>query len=143
MNKKEIKRTRHSNRVYPPKFCQKPDCNLEFIPTDSRQIYCSKQHQIDTNNDKRKKVDSIEKNFTKIAKNNNRILIKIDSSEEYKTRGYVHSSILKHDSYNHGVFHFVKFESETNREVKFCFDYGLMLIDSEKYIYKIIKIETK
>ena len=143
MNKKEIKRTRHSNRVYPPKFCQKPECNLEFIPTDSRQIYCSKQHQIDTNNDKRNIVDSIDKNFTKTAKNNKQILIKIDSSEEYKTLGYITGSILKYEGYVHDVFHSIKWESETNREVKFCYEYGLMLLDSEKNIYKIIKIENK
>jgi hypothetical protein len=143
MNKKEIKRTRYSNRVYPPKFCLKPECNLEFIPTDSRQIYCCKQHQIDTNNDKRKIVNSIENDFAKTAKSNRQILIKIDSSEEYKTRGYITYAILKYEGYNHGVFHSVKLESTTNREIKFCYDYGLMLLDSEKNIYKIIKIENK
>lgn len=137
---KEIKRTRHSNRVYPPKLCQKPDCNLEFIPTDARQIYCSKQHRIDSNNDKRKIVDSIEKDFTKAAKSNKRILIKILSSEEYKTRCYIHYSILRYEGFDHDVFHSIKFESETNREVKFCYDYGLMLLNSEKDIYEIIKL---
>jgi hypothetical protein len=143
MRKKEIKSTRHSNRVYPPKFCQKPDCNLEFIPTDARQIYCSRQHQIDTNNDKRKIVDSIEIDFTKTVKSNKRILLKIFNCEEYKTRGYITYSILRYEGYNHDVFHSTKWESETNREVKFCYDYGLMLLDSEKDIYEIIKLETK
>ena len=142
MNKKEIKRTRYSNRVYPPKFCQKPECNLEFIPTDSRQIYCCKQHQIDTNNDKRKIVDSIENDFAKTAKRNRQILIKIYSSEEYKRRGYITGSILRYEGYNHDVFHYIKWESETNREVKFCYDYGIMLLDSENNIYKIIKLQT-
>ena len=140
MNKKEIKSTRHSNRVYPSKFCQKPDCNLEFIPTDARQIYCSRQHQIDSNNDKRKIVDSIEIDFTKTAKNNKRIKMKIFNSEEYKARGYITGSILRYEGYDHDVFHSIKWESETNREVKFCYDYGLMLLDSEKDIYKIIKL---
>jgi hypothetical protein len=143
MYEKKIIKRRISNRTYPSRYCIKPECNLEFIPTDSRQIYCSKQHQIDTNNDKRKIVDSIDKNFTKTAKNNKRILIKIDSSEEYKTLGYITGSILKYEGYDHDVFHSIKWESETNREVKFCYEYGLMLLDSEKNIYKIIKIENK
>ncbi|WP_304196471.1 hypothetical protein [Flavobacterium alvei] len=143
MIKKEFKRTRHSNRVYPPKLCKKPDCNLEFIPTDARQIYCSKQHQIDSNNDKRKIVDSIEKDFTKAAKNNRRILIKILNSEEYKKRGCIDYSILRYEGYDFNVFHTVKFELKTKREVKFCYDYGIWLSDSEKNNYKIIKFENK
>lgn len=140
MNKKEIKKTRHSNREYPSKLCQKPDCNLEFIPTDARQIYCSRQHQIDSNNDKRKIVDSIEKDFTKTVKNNKMILIKIYNSKEYKMRGSIHYSILRYEGFNHAFFHSLKFDSDTKREVKFCYDYGLMLLDSEKDIYKIIKL---
>lgn len=143
MIKKEFKRTRHSNRVYPPKLCQKPDCNLEFIPTDARQIYCSKQHQIDSNNDKRKIVDSIEKDFTKAAKSNKRILIKILSSEEYKTRCYIHYSILRYEGYDFDIFHTIKLDEKTKREVKFCYDYGIWLLDSEMKYYKIIKLENK
>lgn len=143
MIKKEFKRTRHSNRVYPPKLCQKPDCNLEFIPTDARQIYCSKQHQIDSNNDKRKIVDSIEKDFTKAAKSNKRILIKVRSSREYQNIGYINHSILRYEGYDFDVFHTIKIEEKTNREVKFCYDYGICLVDSENKNYKIIKLENK
>lgn len=140
MNKKETKRTRYSNRTYLTRLCQKTDCNSDFIPTDSRQIYCSKQHQIDANNDKRKLVDLIEKNFTKIAKNNKRILIKIINNEDYKMQGHIEYAILKYEGFNHDIFHSIKLESRTNREVKFCYDYGLMLVDSVKNIYKIYKI---
>jgi hypothetical protein len=143
MRKNEIKRTRHSNRVYPLKFCQKSDCVFEFTPTDARQIYCSRQHQIDSNNDKRKTVDSIEKDFTKTAKSNKLILIKIYNSIEYKMRGCIHYSILRYEGFNHNVFHSLKFDRDTKREVKFCYDYGLWLLDSEKDIYEIIKLETK
>lgn len=38
MINKNPKKQRISNRTYPPKLCKKADCNLEFIPTDSRQI---------------------------------------------------------------------------------------------------------
>lgn len=142
MNKKEVKRTRHSNRVYPPKLCQKPDCDLEFIPTDARQIYCSKQHQIDSNNDKRKIVDSIEKDFTKAAKNNKRINMKIYNCEAYKRRGYIEGFILSYEGFDFDIFHTIQLEGETKREIKFCYDYGLVRLDSDKNIYKIIKLET-
>ena len=56
--KKQLKRI--SNRTYPPKLCKKKDCNIEFIPTDGRQVYCNAQHRIDSNNDKRKAIDIIE-----------------------------------------------------------------------------------
>jgi hypothetical protein len=139
MIQKEVTRTRHSNRVYPTRICEKPDCNLEFIPTDARQIYCSGQHRIDNNNDKRKIVDSIEKDFTKTAKNNKRILIKIFNSEEYKKYGFIQYSILKYEGYDFGVFHNAKIEEKTGREIKFCYDYGILLLDSEKRNYKIYK----
>ena len=141
MNKKEVKRTRHSNRVYPTRLCEKPDCDLEFIPTDARQIYCSKQHQIDSNNDKRKIVDSIERDFTKTAKSNKMILMKIYNSKEYKMRGSIHYSILRYEGYDFNIFHTIKLEAETKREAKFCYDYGIWLFDSEMNIYKIIKFE--
>lgn len=143
MIKEEVTRTRHSNRVYPPRFCEKPDCNLEFIPTDARQIYCTGQHRIDNNNDKRKIVDSIEKDFTKKAKNNKRISIKILNSKEYIERGFVHFSILEYEGYDFNVFHSVKFETKTKREVKFCYGYGIWLFDSEKKYFKILKPEIK
>jgi hypothetical protein len=113
---------------------------LEFIPTDARQIYCSGQHRIDNNNDKRKIVDSIEKDFNKTAKNNRRILIKIVNCEEYKSYGFIQYSILKYEGYDFGVFHNAKIEKKTNREVKFCYGYGILLIDSEKRNYKIYKL---
>ena len=41
---------------------------MEFIPTDGRQVYCSSQHRIDSNNDKRKVIDKIESDFKKKSK---------------------------------------------------------------------------
>lgn len=140
MIQKEVTRTRHSNREYPTRVCEKPDCNLEFIPTDARQIYCSGQHRIDTNNDKRKIVDSIEIDFIKKAKKNKRILIKIGNSEAYIRNGFIHFSILKYEGYAFDIFHNSKMDTRINREIKFCYDYGICLIDSEKRNYKIYKL---
>lgn len=142
MHKKEVIRKRHSNRVYPPKFCSKPDCSEEFVPTDSRQIYCSKQHQIDANNDRRKIVDSYESDFNKGAKNNRKISIKVYNSPEYKSRGFIHYSILKYEGYDFDIFHSIKKDAASGVEVKFCFEYGLLLTNPEKQMFKIVKIES-
>jgi hypothetical protein len=65
--KKELKK-RTSNRRYPIRTCKKPDCNEGFIPTDARQVYCSEQHRIDFNNDRRKLKELIDISFLKIVK---------------------------------------------------------------------------
>jgi hypothetical protein len=139
MTKNKLNQKRVSNRTYPPKLCKKLDCNLEFIPTDGRQVYCNEQHRIDSNNDKRKIVDKIESNFNKGARNNKRILIKISNSIEYINSEVVNISLLQYEGYDFNICHSTQMERSTNREVKFCFDYGLMFIDTTNKNYKIIK----
>ncbi len=138
MKKEEI-RKRISNRVYPPKKCAKPDCEIEFIPTDARQIYCCRQHQIDSNNDKRKIITSYEVDFAKKVKHNKSILIKILNSPPYKKDGYIHVSILEYEGYSFHTYHSTMKENKSGREVKFSYEYGIMLIDFEKQFYKILK----
>lgn len=139
MQKKEITRKQYSNRVYPPKICSKQDCNEEFVPTDARQIYCCRQHQIDENNDRRKIVDSYESRFNKVAKSNRQILFQVFNSEEYIENGYVHSVILKYLNYDFDNFHSIIIEEYSGVEVKFCFEYGLYLFNVEKQLFKIVK----
>jgi hypothetical protein len=139
--RKKVPGTRVSNRRYPARKCQKADCDTTFIPTDSRQLYCSKQHQIDQNNDRRKVVDKIESTFTKKAKKNRAILIKIFNSKEYKNYSVIHYSILDYEGFDFTVYHNSFIVDSTNRELKVCFDYGIMLSDSEKQYYKIINIQ--
>lgn len=139
--RKKVPGTRVSNRRYPARKCQKADCDTTFIPTDSRQLYCSKQHQIDQNNDRRKVVDKIESKFTRQAKKNRAILIKIFNSKEYKKNSMIHYSILDYEGFDFTVYHSSPIHSSTNRELKVCYDYGIMLSDSEKQYYKIINIQ--
>lgn len=48
-----------SKRTHSPKSCQNPACPKVFIPTDKRQKYCTRQCQINYNNDKKsKKLES-------------------------------------------------------------------------------------
>jgi len=134
---KNLQKKRTSKRTYPTRICIKPDCTSEFVPTDSRQVYCSKQHRIDTHNDKRKIVDKFENEFRTKAKNNKIILMKIFCCEEYNLNGYINHSILKYEGYDFSIFHIKKFEIKSNREIAFCYNYGLLLIDSENKNYKI------
>jgi len=115
MKKKIHKRQRFSNRTYPPKLCRKQECYMEFIPTDGRQVYCSAQHRIDSNNDKRKVVEKIESDFTNRAKSNEKILIKIVDSPYYIKNGFTHFIFLEHEGYDFGTFHFIEYYEYSNR----------------------------
>lgn len=139
--KKELMNKRFSNRQYPTRNCNKTDCKELFIPTDARQIYCCKQHRIDYNNDKRKIADNIESEFTKKVKNNKRILIKILSSNEYKRDSVINESILLYEGYDFSIYHKTVFDSKTKREVKICYEYGILLKDTENKNFKIIKLD--
>lgn len=132
-----------SSRRYPAKKCKKESCNEEFIPSDSRHLYCSKQHRIDHNNDKRKEVDEFDINFTKSAKKNRSILIKIENSTQYIRDEYINFSFLDYEGYNFNTYHSIKIDSNSKREVKFCYEYGIILIASEKNLFKIIKKTNK
>lgn len=138
MIKKNSIKKRFSNRTYPRKFCKKPDCNMEFVPTDGRQVYCSSQHRIDSNNDKRKIIDAIESNFTSRAKNNEKILIKIIGSPFYIKNGFTHTYFLEHEYYDFGTYHTIEYDEATNREIHFCYNHGIFIIDAEKKHFKII-----
>jgi hypothetical protein len=111
---------------------------MEFVPTDSRQVYCSSQHRIDSNNDKRKVIDKIESDFTSRAKCNEKILIKIIGSPFYIKNGFTHSIFLDHEGYDFETFHFIEYDEETDREIQFCYKHGIFLIDAERKYFKII-----
>jgi hypothetical protein len=139
--KKQLKRI--SNRTYPPKLCKKTDCNLEFIPTDGRQVYCNAQHRIDSNNDKRKVVDRFESAFKTKAKKNRLVLKKIYESGFYIQHGLVQKALLSYEGYEFPIYHRKEREKETNREILVNYEYGLILIDASKEIYKIDLVENR
>jgi len=134
--KKQLKRI--SNRTYPSKLCKKEGCSKEFIPTDGRQVYCCSQHRIDSNNDKRKLVDKFESEFNKAARNNKWILIKISENRSYLNSKNVTASFLDFLGYDHSIHHRIVVDEKTKREIKFCFNYGLTPVDSEKKLFKIV-----
>lgn len=138
MIKKKTSRLRVSNRTYPPKLCKKQDCNMEFVPTDGRQVYCNAQHRIDSNNDKRKVIDKTDSDFTKSARNNKQILIKISKSLTYIMTGKVSNSLLEYEGYDHSIYHRTHIDGKTKKEIKFCYNYGLTLTESDQNFFKII-----
>ena len=138
MYEEKVIKRRISNRTYPPRYCVKPDCNIEFIPYDARQKYCCEQHRIDANNDKRKIINEIEEGFKKRAKNNERILIKICSSPLYLKYKYINRWILQHEGYDFETFHYLEYDEETGREIQFCYKHGILLTDAEKKHFKVI-----
>ena len=143
MIKKKISRQRFSNRTYPPKLCKKPDCKMEFVPTDGRQVYCNAQHRIDSNNDKRKVIDKIENDFNKKAKKNKQIMIKIKGSVNYIKSGVTNKTLLLYEGFEFPIYHRKQIDSETNREIQICYDYGLILIDAKNDNYIIEKIPNR
>jgi hypothetical protein len=143
MKNKIQKRQRFSNRTYPPKLCKKQDCNTEFVPTDGRQVYCNAQHRIDSNNDKRKVIDKIESDFNKKAKKNKQIMIKIKGSVNYIKSGVTNKSLLLYEGFEFPIYHRKQIDSDTNREIQICYDYGLILIDAKNDNYIIEKIPNK
>lgn len=141
--KKKEKRIRVSNRTYPPKLCKKQDCDLVFIPIDGRQVYCCSQHRIDFNNDKRKVVNKFDNEFQKKVKKNRIILKKIHESDYYKLKGLATKELLNYEGYEFPIYHKKEREKETHREILVCYEYGLMLGQASKELYKIDLIENK
>ncbi len=134
--KKQLKRI--SNRTYPSKLCKKEGCKTEFIPTDGRQVYCCSQHRIDSNNDKRKVINKFESEFINSARNNKKTLIFLSEKESYLNSGTVSASLLELFDYDHSIHHRIVVDEKTKREIKFCFNYGLTPVDSEKKLFKIV-----
>lgn len=104
-------------------------------------MYCNAQHRIDSNNDKRKVIDELEREFNKKAKNNKQALMKIEKSVYYIKNGYTHLFFLEHENYDFNSFHRVVYNEEYKREIHYCYEYGIMMLDTEKKQFLIFKDE--
>ena len=78
--------------------------------------------------------------FNKKAKKNKQVLVKIEKSENYLKSEVANKSLLKYEGYDFGIYHRKQIETNTNREVQICYDYGLILIDAFNKNYKIVKL---
>ena len=128
---------RISKRRYPLRKCKKNDCQEDFVPTESRQIYCCEQHRIDFNNDKRKQKEAITVLFLNKLKNNEAILKKIIRSDYYNKHKCVNKSLLDYEGYDFKYYHQILINQLTGHEGHVCFGYILELVDPEKQIFII------
>lgn len=140
--KLDHKKRRISNRIYPIRKCKKTDCQEDFIPSDSRQIYCCEQHRIDFNNDKRKQKEAITILFLKKIKKNGAILKKILSSSYYKKHKCVNKSLLDYEDYDFNFYHKITINYSTGNEGHICFGFALELIDPINQIFTITNMFT-
>lgn len=137
--KKNILKKRISNRRYPLRKCQKPDCQEGFVPSDARQIYCCEQHRVDYNNDKRKQKEAITVLFLKKVKSNEAILAKVIISDYYIKKKGVYKPLLDYEGYDFEYYHQIKINKKTGYEVLVCFNYILELVDPAKHFFIIKK----
>lgn len=129
---------RNSKRRYPEKICKQ--CNLSYIPKDARQVFCSPQHRIDYNNDKRKVDDKPYKELKLIIKRNFSILQSIFNSTYYQKHNAVHESLLLQQEFQFNHFNQTHISSLSGNKILFTFDFGLEFIgDENNKIYKIHK----
>ena len=133
---------RVSNRRYPIRKCKKPDCQEDFVPSDSRQIYCCEQHRIDFNNDKRKQREAISLLFLNKVKSNEAILKKIVESDYYKKHEGVYKPLLDYEGYDFKYYHQLLINKFSGCTVHVCFGYTLELVDPKEQFFKI-KIITE
>ncbi len=129
---------RISNRRYKESMCKQ--CNHPYIPTDARQLFCSPQHRIDYNNDKRKIEDKPYREFTEIHKKNYNILKVIFNSDNYKKHQVVHETLLTQLGFILEHYHEIEISTLIGNKILFTCDYGLEFIgDENNKIYKIHK----
>jgi hypothetical protein len=137
--KKNLLDKRISKRRYPIRKCKKPDCQEDFVPSDSRKIYCCEQHRVDFNNDKRKQKEAITNLFLKKIKSNEAILEKIKISDFYNERKGVFKLLLDYEYYDFKYYHQIIINKKTGYEAHVCFGYILELVDPEKQFFIIKK----
>ena len=137
--KKNILKKRVSNRRYPLRNCKKPDCQVNYVPTDARQIYCCEQHRVDFNNDKRKEKEAITLLFLNKVKSNEAILKKVKTNDHYTKYRCVKKDLLDYEGYDFNYYHQIMINKKTGCEGHVCFDYILELVDPIELLFIIKK----
>jgi hypothetical protein len=127
---------RESKRRYPEQSCA--HCGMSFIPTDSRQKYCSKQHGIDYRNDDRKR------------KNQNRFIIEksLRHCDNQLEKALRRLEQLKKDTISLESLELLGVDItlatqqmlyEKNKMIRWFHFYGLELVDAVSERFKIHK----
>jgi hypothetical protein len=130
-------KTRLSNRVYPPRKCKKSDCEINFIPTDKRQEFCTPQHRIDHNNDLRAEKEKPLKLLGKMLAHNLSVLKKIQSSLAANNQTVFSIQLLQYELYNFGIYTDKSINKNTDNEIEWNYDYGIEVKEADKKTFII------
>lgn len=134
---------RISNRIYPERKCEKPDCPVMFTPTDARQKYCCRQHQIDACNDRRKFKDKDDICLLKALDWNYKVLNKILDSSEYRTEQIIGLRLLDYEKFDLSFYHKKLIHDKSGHEVLVIYDLKLECIDPQRKLFKIHHNKSK
>ena len=128
---------RPSNRVYPPRKCKKPDCDVTFTPTSKKHVYCIPQHRIDYNNDRRDIKELPLKILGKKLTYNKEILEKIYNSLAANNQTSFSIQILQYELYHFGMYTDKAVNQETGNQIEWVYNYGLEGKDAVKKTFII------
>ena len=131
---KRVAKIRVSKRTFPPKKC--PQTGIEFIPTDKRQVYVSKQAQIDHNNDQRAIKHKELNEFTSRLKVNRDVLKKgFEKLEELKQNS-IGEDLLLFAGLDFSTYSSREINSRTGMPIYWSVDYGIegLNIDNKTFI---------
>lgn len=120
---------KRSKRTYPKQKC--PFCKEFFVPTDSRQIYCCPQHQINFNNDRYKKKEAPIRENNKLLKQNAAILKKLKERQQKLRWPSVPKHLLEYEGYKRDVFDKENYNKVSKQPIYWSFGYGLESLDAK------------
>ncbi len=134
---KRVAKIRVSKRTFPPRKC--PQTGIEFIPTDKRQVYVSKQAQIDHNNDQRAIKQKELNEFTTRLKVNRDVLKKgFEKLEELKQNA-IGKDILLFAGLDFSTYSSLEKNSRTGMLVYWSVDYGIEGLNNDNKTFIIHK----
>lgn len=128
---------RKSYRTYEPRIC--PQTGLEFIPTHKKQMYASRQAQIDHNNDQRAIKNKEVNKFTSLLKVNREILRKADAKLIELKQHAICKDLLVFSGYDLNAFSSRQLNSKSGQTVYWSMDYGIEGLDIENKSFIIHK----
>ena len=134
---KRVAKIRVSKRTFPQKKC--PQTGIEFIPTDKRQVYVSKQAQIDHNNDQRAIKQKELNEFTTRLKVNRDVLKKgFEKLEELKQNA-IGKDLLLFAGLDFSTYSRIEKNSRTGMLVYWSVDYGIEGLNNDNKTFIIHK----
>jgi hypothetical protein len=129
-----------SNRTYPPRKCLKEDCDEFFIPTRKNQVYCTRQHQIDQNNDNRAIKEAPGKRLEAIYQKNQAILKKLVEASIRLKMLNISLDYMQIEGFDFEHYTDKTRNVKTNNIIIWNYQYGYEPINKE---YKLITVHKR